>query len=155
MLSRDDSKKMRHSYFYTISMSRKQWNRKRKGIHNSLLSKMVFVAIFLLAISLNGKSSTATCLSGKCHTDITATKYLHGPVAAEKAGVNGCIACHVPAGKNCTQEKKGVFKPLPSPIEMCQICHARGTGTQHSNQKVNCLKCHDPHGSDKNAELNR
>ena len=120
-----------------------------------MLGKSVTVAIFILAIVLTGESEAASCLTGNCHKPLTATKYLHGPIAAEMAGAKGCIACHIPAGKLCSKGNKGVFRPLASGVKMCQICHSRGTGTQHSSKKINCLKCHDPHGSNKNAELKR
>ena len=120
-----------------------------------MVSKSVTTAIFILTIILAAESEAASCLGGNCHSILKAPKYLHGPVAAEQAGAPGCIACHVPAGKPCSQKSKGVFKPLAPVTKMCQMCHSRGTGTQHSVKKVDCLKCHDPHGSDKNAELKR
>ena len=120
-----------------------------------MLVKSVTTAIFLLATVLAGESEAASCLTGNCHKPLTATKYLHGPIAAEMAGAKGCVACHVPAGKPCSQGKKGAFKPLVSAAKMCKICHAQGTGTQHSSKKIDCLKCHNPHGSDKNSELKR
>jgi hypothetical protein len=120
-----------------------------------MLVKSVTAAIFILATVLAGESEASSCLTGNCHKPLTETKYLHGPVAAELAGAKGCIACHVPAGKSCSQNKKGSFKPLEPAIKMCRLCHAQGTGTQHSSKKVDCLKCHDPHGSNKNAELKR
>jgi hypothetical protein len=38
---------------------------------------------------------------------------------------------------------------------MCNICHTRGAGTQHTAKKIDCLKCHDPHGSDRSPEFQR
>lgn len=120
-----------------------------------MLSRSIPLAVFMLASLLTAESWAASCLSGSCHKPLATTKYLHGPVAAELAGAKGCVTCHVPAGKACTQKKKGVFRPLASSGKMCKICHSRGTGTQHSTKKVNCLKCHDPHGSNKSARLKR
>ena len=120
-----------------------------------MLVKSVTTAIFLLATVLAGESEAASCLTGNCHKPLATTKYLHGPIAAEMAGAKACVACHVPAGKPCSKGKKGTFKPLVSASKMCKICHAQGTGTQHSTKKIDCLKCHDPHGSNKNAELKR
>jgi len=121
----------------------------------NMLVKSVTIAIFLLATVLTGESQATSCLNGSCHKPLTATKHLHGPVAAEMAGAKGCVTCHVPAGTSCSTGKKGVFKPLSPAGLICKICHLRGTGTQHSVKKINCLKCHDPHGSDKNAKLTR
>ncbi|MCL7489164.1 MAG: hypothetical protein M8357_13435 [Desulfobulbaceae bacterium] len=121
-----------------------------------MLGKSAAVAILILTTAvLAGKSAGASCLTGTCHQSLTATKYLHGPVAAEQAGATGCVACHVPAGKTCTANSKGSFKPLAPSLTMCRLCHSRGTGTQHSSQQIDCLKCHNPHGSNKNAELQR
>lgn len=120
-----------------------------------MLVKSVTIAIFILATVLVIESEAASCLTGDCHKSLTAKKYLHGPIAAEMAGAQGCVTCHVPAGKPCSQGKKGAFKPLSPASQMCKICHAQGTGTQHSTKKIDCLKCHDPHGSDKSSELKR
>lgn len=117
--------------------------------------KMFTAALVALAMLTAGQAGAATCLTGNCHTSLTKTRFIHGPVAAEQAGARGCVACHVPAGKSCTPNRKGSFKPMAPPAKMCQLCHSRGTGTQHSAKNINCLKCHDPHGSDKNASLNR
>ena len=120
-----------------------------------MLVKSVTTLIIMLATILPGESEAASCLTGDCHKFLSKTKYLHGPVAAEMAGTQGCVACHVPAGKSCSSGKKGAFKPLAPASQMCKLCHARGTGTQHSTKKIDCLKCHDPHGSDKRPELTR
>lgn len=115
-----------------------------------------FFYLFLLPVVITSlQAQAATCLTGGCHTALATKKYLHGPVAAEAMGAKGCTACHVPAGNACSQARGGTFKPLPSAAQMCQICHSRGTGTQHSVKQIDCLKCHDPHGSDKNPELKR
>lgn len=120
-----------------------------------MLVKSVIAAIFILATLSAGESEATSCLSGGCHKPLTATKHLHGPVAAEMAGAKGCVACHIPAGKECSVKKKGIFKPLAPATQMCSICHASGTGTQHSTKEINCLNCHDPHGSDTNTALKR
>ena len=146
---------MKHSIFFSIVIFRNMLLQIKVGSYSNILGKMLIVNIFLLAIFIAGESEAATCVTGSCHSDLTKTKYLHGPVAAELAGGKGCVACHVPAGKACSKGSKGVFKILAPASLVCQICHARGTGTQHSIQKIDCLKCHDPHGSNKNTALNR
>lgn len=111
-----------------------------------LLVATIVVALFGLAG--RGEAAGPGCLNGNCHQGLTKTKYLHGPVAAELAGGKACVMCHLPAGPACTATTKGSFKLKGK--EICQACHTKGTGTQHSQAEVEskCLKCHAPHGSD-------
>lgn len=116
---------------------------------------LLAIALFLLPLFFAGESEASQCLTASCHTALGETKYIHGPIAAEKAGGKGCVTCHVPNGPSCKKNKKGVYKILAPASLVCQICHTRGTGTQHSRKKIDCLKCHDPHGSNKNSSLSR
>lgn len=86
---------------------------------------------------------------------MTKITYMHGPVAAEMAGAKACIMCHVPAGTACSATAKGIFKLKGKDI--CQGCHAKGNGTQHSQAEVEskCLKCHAPHGSETSRQFLR
>jgi hypothetical protein len=117
--------------------------------------KFILAAVYAYLFVYTMPAGAASCLDGGCHTALTSKKYIHGPVAAEQAGVKGCAACHVPAGKKCSRSGAGSFKPMAPPDRMCQTCHSRGTGSQHSAKKINCLKCHNPHGSDAGPELTR
>lgn len=117
--------------------------------------RSVFFSVILLAAGQSLPAQEASCLRDGCHQAITASKYLHGPVAAEQIGATGCVACHAPAGKACTPGSAGSFRPLAPAVQMCQTCHSRGTGTQHTVQQIDCLKCHDPHGSDRGQDLQR
>ncbi|RJX24566.1 MAG: hypothetical protein C4563_00145 [Desulfobulbus sp.] len=117
--------------------------------------KSLALVLTLLAIVAASPARAASCLAGGCHQDIAGRKYLHGPIAAEQMSGNGCAVCHVPAGKPCAPGKAGIFRPLEDPVRMCQRCHSRGTGTQHTSKKINCLKCHAPHGSDTSPDLQR
>ncbi|MHB8810199.1 MAG: hypothetical protein ACYC9M_09325 [Desulfobulbaceae bacterium] len=115
--------------------------------------RLIVFCFFLLAAGQVQPTRAASCLSGGCHQEIGARKYLHGPIAAEQAGNKGCVACHVPAGRECAQGRAGSFQPLAPSTRMCQVCHSRGTGTQHSSKQIDCLKCHDPHGSNRSTDL--
>ena len=119
------------------------------------MGKVLALSLFLLTLFFATDSEASKCLNGSCHTNLVKTKFLHGPVAAEQAGAKGCVACHVPAGRACSKGKRGAFKPMIKSIKMCQVCHTKGTGTQHTRQNIDCLRCHDPHGSNKSAALNR
>ena len=120
-----------------------------------MFSKLTYPVVCFLSFLLSGQVVATGCLTGGCHQKLASTKYIHGPVAAELAGGRGCIACHVPAGKKCAGNKGGSFKPMATSIKMCQLCHSWETGTQHTSKKVDCLKCHNPHGSDTDPELKR
>lgn len=111
------------------------------------------VGLFGLAGRVEAVGSV--CLNGACHQALTKFKYLHGPVAAEMAGAKACVMCHLKAGAACTATAKGVFKLKGKNI--CQACHIKGTGTQHSQSEVEskCLKCHAPHGSETNRQFLR
>jgi hypothetical protein len=121
----------------------------------SRTAKYALITLIILAACPALPARAQTCLTGACHQQIAAHKYLHGPVAAEQSGNHGCTACHVPAGRECSQGKGGAFKPMAASTQMCQTCHSKGTGTQHSAKKIDCLKCHDPHGSNRGIDLQR
>ena len=97
----------------------------------------------------------ATCIAGDCHATIIAPKYLHGPVAAEEAGVDGCVSCHIPIGAKCTASKAGKYKFKTKKERLCLVCHDRGTGTQHTRAGSRCLSCHSPHGSETSPNMMR
>jgi len=117
--------------------------------------KLVFATVFTCTLPFTVQAGAATCLTSGCHQALTAQKYVHGPIAAEQAGGKGCTACHIPAGKKCSRTQAGSFKPLAEPEKMCQVCHSRENGTQHSAEKTNCLECHDPHCSDTGPDRKR
>ncbi len=117
--------------------------------------RLALSTVCICALLWSVQAGAATCLTGSCHQALFSYKYVHGPIAAEQAGVKGCVACHVPAGKKCTPDKAGSFKPMAPPDKMCKLCHSRGNGSQHTAKKINCLKCHDPHGSDSGTDLKR
>lgn len=97
----------------------------------------------------------ASCLSNGCHQSITEVQHLHGPLAAELAGGQGCTICHQPFGVACSSHKAGKFSLKKN--ETCQICHGEtaGTGSKHTIAKTDCLKCHNPHGSNTNQFMLR
>lgn len=95
------------------------------------------------------------CMAGGCHQQLTQVKYMHGPVAAEMAGVKGCEMCHVLSGRQCSASRGGSYKVKIKGL--CVTCHDKGAGTQHSAKEIEskCLKCHGPHGSDKSRYMLR
>lgn len=95
------------------------------------------------------------CLTGGCHQQLTQVQYVHGPVAAEMAGVDGCVMCHLPSGPSCTAAGAGHFTLREK--DLCLICHEKGVGTQHTESEVEdkCLTCHLPHGSEVSPQMLR
>lgn len=116
------------------------------------LFSILFGVVFIVTAA---KVEAKGCMNGGCHQELTKVKYMHGPVAAEMAGVNACEMCHVPAGAKCTSSKGGSYKVKSKGL--CATCHVKGTGTQHSDKEIEakCLKCHDPHGSDVSRHMLR
>ncbi|MDW7774200.1 MAG: cytochrome c3 family protein [Desulfobulbaceae bacterium] len=110
--------------------------------------KISIAAALMTAVLAASSLQASNCLTGGCHEKIIAGKYIHGPVAAEQAGAKGCITCHIPAGRECSENAAGSFQPLPPADTMCRMCHTRENDTRHTEKEQDCLKCHDPHGSD-------
>lgn len=102
-----------------------------------------------------GGAAAAGCMAGGCHQGLTRFKYMHGPVAAELAGANGCAMCHEPAGAKCSVGRGGRYRLKGKGL--CVACHAKGAGSQHSAKEIEskCLKCHHPHGSNVSQYLLR
>lgn len=103
--------------------------------------------LLLLPMGLPPVYGETTCLSGGCHGALLRAKYIHGPVAAEQLQPGNCTMCHLPDGAECTSAAAGRFS-LNNGKKLCLTCHGGGTGTLHSDTKVMCLSCHDPHGSE-------
>ena len=118
---------------------------------------LCLLALFFGVVSIAAASKVVAkgCMNGGCHQELIKVKYMHGPVAAELAGVNACEMCHVPAGAKCSSSKGGNYKIKSKGL--CATCHVKGTGTQHSAKEIEskCLKCHDPHGSDVSRHMLR
>ena len=108
-----------------------------------------------LAVAAALPALAGTCIAGTCHESIVSQKFLHGPVAAEEAGVEGCVTCHIPAGAKCSKTKAGTYKFKTKPERLCLMCHERGTGTQHTRAGSRCLSCHSPHGAEGSTNLMR
>ncbi|GAB4264725.1 cytochrome c3 family protein [Deferrisoma sp.] len=121
------------------------------------IPKDALIALAAVALGLGAAGITAagTCIEDGCHAPIMQPQFLHGPVAAEEAGADGCVSCHVPAGQPCTASKAGKYKFKTKPDRLCLLCHERGTGTQHTRAGGKCLSCHDPHGSERSSKLMR
>jgi predicted CXXCH cytochrome family protein len=115
----------------------------------TLIFSSILFLLFPAAVAAEG------CLNASCHQELTQVRYLHGPVAAELAGVDGCVMCHVPSGSSCTATRAGKFTIKQKDI--CFICHEKGAGTQHTESEVEskCLYCHVPHGSDLSPQMLR
>lgn len=114
------------------------------------IGSISIISIFFLASFAFADS----CIDGNCHKDIISTKFVHGPVAAEETGFQGCESCHVPTGAECGTVG-GKFKLRAEKKNLCTMCHEMGTSTDHTNREGKCLSCHNPHGSEKGPTLMR
>jgi len=97
-----------------------------------------------------------------CHTNhvrsfpSSAHGRMHLPDTA-LAGGNGCESCHGPGSKHIetsVERDRFIINPGKSP-EACFRCHLEIQGEfqlpQHHpvpERRMNCVQCHDPHGSD-------
>jgi predicted CXXCH cytochrome family protein len=110
------------------------------NVRYATLSAGILSAIFAVYMSATPGEASADanggCITGNCHKGMLAKKFVHGPVAVEQ-----CELCHRRTGKHA-------FKLEAQGEELCYLCHERGKA-----KKVNCLKCHSPHGSDLEFQL--
>lgn len=111
--------------------------------------------ILIFSFGSENGASAKGCMSGSCHQNLAKVKYMHGPIAAELAGAQGCVMCHKSAGASCTQKQGGKFRLKTNGL--CLACHDKGTSTKHSQIQVEskCLDCHSPHGSELSPQLLR
>ena len=79
-----------------------------------------------------------TCV-GECHQDQLGFDNMHGPV------VDDCAKCHIEGNK-----EEHTFFFVKQPEELCIQCHARDRAAHIHEPAANmqCLECHDAHGSD-------
>lgn len=113
-------------------------------------ARVGMIAGFVL-LGLAGLAWAGSCVDKGCHADVLDFKYLHGPLAAESVGGQGCVSCHVPAGAPCSEKKGGVFKFVDAKDALCGHCHDRSESPVHLSAKEACLNCHTSHGSDTSA----
>jgi len=117
---------------------------------------MVRILPFAAVLTLLSVTSLAsTCVNGSCHAKTVQFKFLHGPLAAEQQVGGGCISCHKSSGAACTPAAKGVFTYAEAKDKLCMLCHDKSESPDHIGRTTNCLKCHNPHGSDKNMKMTR
>jgi len=112
-------------------------------LRSHLLAPMV--AAFLIIPSLSFAAANA-CLTGTCHSAITAIKKQHSAV---KGG--DCVDCHKQqAPQHPTPGQKG-FTLIDQGVKLCANCHEipGKKKTVHIPVKDGeCLFCHRPHGTD-------
>lgn len=100
-------------------------------------------------------AQAGACIAGGCHAAVVKAKFVHGPVAAEETGAEGCTSCHLQKGAACTATKGGQFEFKTKKERLCILCHERGTSTQHTRTRSDCLSCHNPHHSEQSKNLLR
>jgi predicted CXXCH cytochrome family protein len=93
---------------------------------------------------------TPDCTTAECHTKELNHKFQHGPTA-----VAACDACHQYA-----DPAAHTFKLRAEGRELCTFCHINKGGTSDPVAHKpfadgECLKCHDPHGSEARFNLRK
>ncbi len=119
--------------------------------HRLLLTAGLSIALALAATT----ALAASCVDNGCHQTQMSYKYLHGPLAAEEAGMDGCNMCHVPEGAPCTASRSGSYKMAYSRDALCISCHEKSESPSHVGRVKGCIKCHSSHGSNKDSMMLR
>lgn len=85
------------------------------------------------------KRKAKKCFRSGCHTDLTESASVHGPV---DAGL--CDGCHIPG------EGEHAWKLARSDKALCTFCHELELKRlMHKPvEEKDCMKCHDPHHSE-------
>ncbi len=91
-----------------------------------------------------------SCINSQCHSEEVKHTFLHGPLAVKQ-----CFSCHAPIPV-LPGEDKHKFKILDSIPVLCFICHKDVNLKEDFHEPIakgECLKCHDPHGSELKSQL--
>ena len=116
---------------------------------------IVLVLICSAAVIISGTEShsqekksaenTVSCITAKCHADLTKVKYVHGPVAEGE-----CSLCHGESKGHIKDPKKNKFKEIEDVSAACYDCHDAFEAKKFIHSPVEegeCTSCHNPHGS--------
>ena len=128
--------------------------------------KLFFLLFFLILISQTSFAESptrVTCLTSKCHTGMSETKFLHSPIQA-----NGCVVCHQLLGPLEKNKKLPTAHPNialdmgKNQAILCLKCHVEWGKSfnekahPHSAiSKFGCTSCHNPHGADNKKLLKK
>jgi len=84
-----------------------------------------------------------SCVSAKCHSEMTKVRYVHAPVAT-----GACLICHT------NIKKEPPFGLVSTGVDLCWRCHKNQKlviGQSKYLHKIvkdeGCIGCHDSHGS--------
>lgn len=117
----------------------------------NLAALLTLTALYAFPAGAEAKS----CIDGSCHAAQVQFKFLHGPLAIEQSGNSGCASCHKSAGKVCTPKSAGVFVLTEEKDKLCTHCHEKSESPKHVARVSDCVKCHNPHGSNSGITLLR
>lgn len=87
------------------------------------------------------------CMESGCHAQLRQTRWVHGPIA-----VGACQTCHLEDGP----AEKHRYKPAREKEARCSFCHPLPEPKRIRHEpfvKLDCPKCHDPHGGENKTFL--
>lgn len=118
-----------------------------------LMNLLRVLPLAAIALLIGTAAYAGSCVTASCHGAVVKYKFLHGPLAMEPQTDRNCISCHVKAGKACTASTKGDFTFAEEKDKLCTMCHEKSDSPDHVGRVTGCIRCHNPHGSDKTSKL--
>lgn len=104
---------------------------------------LIFAAMLGCSPALPTPAAAQTCIAGGCHQALVETRNSHQPAAA-----GDCLFCHRQKSAEHAQDSDTSFHLTFSGNRLCQQCHEDAAAVHASVAGIECLSCHDPHGSD-------
>lgn len=116
---------------------------------------LCFIVSFSNLLSAAEKNTPITCLTSKCHSELSKSPFLHSPLKAK-----GCIMCHelqkfAPADNLLPKDHPIVAKKMVNEQKSCNLCHVewdrKFKKLPHAHSAIDkkgCTSCHNPHGAD-------
>jgi predicted CXXCH cytochrome family protein len=96
---------------------------------------LVFLFVAAVGFLPSAAGAGSGCVTDNCHAKLLDFKFVHGPAA-----VQDCAFCHEKVGDH-------KFRLVAKGPALCDICHEEDL-KKVGKKAGDCLKCHNPHGTD-------